>query len=142
MALRDERGGHRAVPIEALRLEIRPVGAVDFRSLVPVEPEPAKAVEDPFDHVLRRSLDVGVFDAQHEDAAEPAREEPVEERGARAADVEIPGRRWGEADARSHREEKTSLPILPGCQGSPHRATITTVRQRCIADMKRQSLPS
>ena len=34
---------------------------------------------------------VGVFDAQNECAAVMPREEPVEERGARAADVEVAG---------------------------------------------------
>ena len=48
---------------------------------------------------VRRSLDVGVFDAQHEHAAVAPGEEPVEERGARAADVQVAGRRGSEADA-------------------------------------------
>jgi len=43
------------------------------------------------DHVLRRAFDIGIFDAEHEDAAKAAGKEPVEERCARAADVEIAG---------------------------------------------------
>ena len=76
--------------------------AADERPFVPVEAEPAQAVENAVDHFRRRSLDVGVFDAQHEDAAVPAREEPVEEGRAGAADVQVTGRRWSEADARGH----------------------------------------
>ena len=53
----------------------------------------------PVDHLPRRSLGVGVLDAQHEHAAMPPRVEPVEERRARAADVKVSGRRRREADA-------------------------------------------
>ena len=44
---------------------------------------------------------IGVLDAQDEDAAVPPREEPVEQRRARAADVEIAGGRGCEADSDS-----------------------------------------
>ena len=101
MSARDQVGGGGAVALEPLRLEVRAVRAVDLRPLVPVEAEPAQAVENSLDHVVRRAFDVGVFDAQHEDAAQLAREQPVEERGARAADVEVAGGRGSEADARS-----------------------------------------
>ena len=66
-------------------------------------PSQRHAVEDAGDHVGRRALDVGVFDAQDERAAVAAGVEPVEERGARAADVQIPGRRRRETDADGHR---------------------------------------
>ena len=71
----------------------------DPRPFVPVEPEPSQPVENAFDHFGRRALDVGVFDAQHEHAAVPAGEQPVEQRRARAADVEVAGRRRSETDA-------------------------------------------
>ena len=95
----DEPIGHRAIPIAALGLKIRRVRSADERAFVPVEAEPSHPVEDPFDHLLRRSLDVGVFDPQHEHAAVPARVEPVEERRAGAADVEVAGGRGSEPDA-------------------------------------------
>ena len=98
-ALRDEARRHRAIAIEPLGLKVRTVRAADLRALVPVETEPAQAVENALDHVRRRALDVGVLDAQDEDAAVPAREEPVEERGAGAADVQVAGGRRSEADA-------------------------------------------
>ena len=75
------------------------MGAADLRAFVPVETEPAQAVEDALDHLRRRALGVGVFDAQHEHAAEPPREQPVEEGRAGAADVQVAGGRWSEADA-------------------------------------------
>ncbi len=46
-----------------------------------------------------RALAVGVLDAQHELPAGVTGEQPVEQRGARAADVQCPGRRGGEAHA-------------------------------------------
>ena len=73
--------------------------AADIRSLVPVEPQPAQAVDDARHHVPRRALGVGVFDAEHERAAVPAGEQPVEERRARAADVEIAGGRRRKTNA-------------------------------------------
>src|SRR6185436_10570923 len=95
----DELLRHAAIAIEAFGLEVRAIGTANLRALVPVDAEPAEPVEDPFDHLVRRALDVRVLDAEDEDAAEPSRVQPVEERGARAADMQIPGRRWGEADA-------------------------------------------
>ena len=50
----------------------------------------------------RRSLDVGVLDAQDEHAAVASGKQPVEERGASAADVEVAGGRRSEANARDH----------------------------------------
>src|SRR5262249_29870545 len=71
-------------------------------------------VEYAFHHFLGRSLGVGVFDSQDEDAAVPPREEPVEERSPGAADVEIPGRRRGESNTRRQHEA-----ILQAISGLP-----------------------
>src|SRR5687767_7634357 len=68
--------------------------------LVPIETQPAETIQNPPDHVRRGPLDVGVFDAEHERAAVPARVEPVEERGAGAADVEVAGRRGSKTNTR------------------------------------------
>ena len=102
MPPRDEPLGHRAMTIEPLATESTDRTAPPtVGPLVPIEPEPAQAVENPFDHLRRRSLDVGVLDAQHEHAAVTTREQPVEERRARAADVEVAGRRRSEANSGS-----------------------------------------
>src|SRR5262245_6344229 len=50
-SLRDETRRHRAIAIEAFGLKVRRVLATNPRALVPVETEPAHAVEDPFDHL-------------------------------------------------------------------------------------------
>ena len=93
----------RAIAIEPLRLEIRRVRAADLRALVPIDPQPAQAIEDAGDHLGLRALDVGVFDAQDERAAVTAGIQPVEESGARAADMQVAGGRRGEPEARGHR---------------------------------------
>ena len=76
--------------------------AADFGPLVPVDAEPAKAIEDRLQGVGAIAQGVGVVDAEDELAAESAREEPVEERGAHAADVEIPRGARGETCANAH----------------------------------------
>jgi len=77
------------VTIEPPGLQVRRVRPADDRALVPVETEPAQTVENARDHLVGRSLQIGVLDAQHEHAARVPREQPVEERGTRAADVEV-----------------------------------------------------
>jgi hypothetical protein len=70
---------------------------------IPVQLQPAQAFEDRVDRRLGRPLPVGVLDAQAEDAAVMAREQPVEQGGARAADVQEAGGRWREAaDGNGH----------------------------------------
>ena len=78
-----------------------PPRAADVRPLVPVEAEPAQILEDALLGLLGRALGVGVLDAEDERAVVAAREQPVEERRARVADVQLAGRAGGEAD--SHR---------------------------------------
>src|SRR6185437_7159634 len=72
-------------------------------ALVPVETEPAQRVLDADDPLLAGAGDVGVLDAEHERRLTPGpgvvtRVEPVEERGARPADVERARRRGREPD--------------------------------------------
>ena len=77
--------GQGVIAFEALRLEIRP--------LVPIQPQPAQAIEHRLDQLGAGAVGVSVFDAQDKDAALIAGEEPVEERRARAADVQEAGGR-------------------------------------------------
>ena len=71
------------------RLEVRP--------LVGRHAEPVERGDDPVGPLGPVARLVGVLNAQDERAAVLAHEEPVEQRGPRAADVEVPGRRRGEA---------------------------------------------
>ena len=68
---------------------------------VPVETQPAQALEDGLDAGLGVALDVGVVQAQDHGAVIVAGKEPIEDKGARAADVQEAGGRGGETDAGS-----------------------------------------
>ena len=63
------------------------------------EPEPAQSIVDRRGRFFGVAGFVGVLDAQDKRAAVMPREEPVEERRARAADVQITGGRRSKADA-------------------------------------------
>ncbi len=69
---------------------------------VPVEAEPGQPVEDGVDRGLGRALAVGVLDAQQHLAAAAARIEPVEQRRARAADMQEAGGRGGKTGDDGH----------------------------------------
>ena len=60
---------------------------------VPIEAQPAEAVEDRRDRGFGRAGAVGVLDAKQVLAAMVLGEQPVEERSAGAADVDLPARR-------------------------------------------------
>ena len=108
-AARQQRLDAALVIFLPLALEIRAEvalaragGVAGERAFVPIEAEPAQAVEDDVHGLLRIARGVGVLDAEDERAAGVAGVKPVEQRGARAADVQVAGRRRGEADARFH----------------------------------------
>src|SRR5215207_3481639 len=61
-------------------------------TLVPIQADPTQRTFELLDRLLRRALQIRVLYAQHERAAVLAREEPVEERRAHAADVQPPRR--------------------------------------------------
>src|SRR4029079_10283574 len=104
------RGG--AVVRDALGLPVGRVRAAGVRPFAPLQTEPAEIAEDHLLGLARGALDVRVLDAEDERAAVPAGEEPVENGGARAADVEVAGRRGGEADADGHAGRSLSRAML------------------------------
>src|SRR5205823_440744 len=74
---------------------------------IPVEPEPGEPIDDRGHCLGGRAHPVRILDAQPECAALAitlvvARIEPVEQRGAGAADMEKPGRGGGETDDDTH----------------------------------------
>lgn len=69
------------------------------RAFIPIEAEPLEAVDDALDEFGLVALGVGILDAKDHGAALLAGVEPVEESGAGAADVEIAGGGWCEANA-------------------------------------------
>src|SRR6185369_9836079 len=82
----------------ALAIHFQPLSLM-VRTLVPVEAEPAHALQNPLDHLGRRALEVGVFNAQDKRAAVMTSEQPVKQRGTGAAYVQIACGRGCEADA-------------------------------------------
>ena len=95
--------GVRRVEVQPLRLAVRAVRAVDVGALVPVEPEPAKILEDADLRLARRALGVGVLDAQDERAVLAVCQQPVEQRRARVADVQLAGRARSKSESHSKR---------------------------------------
>ncbi len=81
----------------------------DRLTTVPVEPEPFEPLEDRLRRLGRRAGAVGILDPQQERAARAVAlmvpsEEPVEQCGAGAANMQKPGRRGGKAgDDRANR---------------------------------------
>ena len=102
-----------AVTVEPLRLKVRRMWPADVGPLVPRQAEPSQPVEDAGDHVLRRALDVGVFDSKHEDATMTARIQPIEECSAGAADMQIASGGWCKSDARGHDDYANVIGFLP-----------------------------
>src|SRR5208283_942229 len=74
------------------------VGSADFRSLVPVQAEPAQRVEQGQIALLAVALRVGVLDAEDERAPGVASVSPVEQRGADHSHMRSAGRRRAEPD--------------------------------------------
>ena len=107
-SLRYQAIRHRAIAIEPLGLKVRRVRSADVGSFVPIEPEPAQPVEDAGHHFPRGPAGIRVFDAQHERPAMTPGVEPIEERRAGAADVEVSRGGWSKADA-EHRGNCTGI---------------------------------
>ena len=91
-------GEHRArdlgVPCAALRLM--------HDIAVPMQAKPIEPVDDRVHRLARRARAIGVLDPQAEQAGMMLREQPIEERRARAANVKEAGGRGGEADDDGH----------------------------------------
>src|SRR5207253_9126030 len=90
------------VDVDALGLAVRRMRSADVRPFAPVEPQPAQVVEHHRFRLARGARLIRVLDADQERAAVMLREQPVEDRRARTADVQMAGGRWGEADPDRH----------------------------------------
>src|SRR5581483_11477077 len=109
--LRREAGERILVACAPLRLTIRRRRPADVGPLVPVEPEPAEVVELSPLRAGDHARPVDVLDAQDESSARAARGEPRDERRRDRAEMEVAGRRRGEATAvhyRSRTARRTS----------------------------------
>ena len=79
------------VNVIALTLEVRPVVATFARAFVPIQPEPFQTVVNDLHGIDGVAGLVGVLDAQDKLAAVVPREQPVEQRRPRPADVQKAG---------------------------------------------------
>src|SRR3954468_275924 len=83
-----------AIDVQALRLVIRAMIAAGLDALVPRQAQPPKVGENRVGRLARRALEVRVLDAEDERPAVAAGEQPVEQRRAGVADVELAGGTW------------------------------------------------
>ncbi len=88
-----------AVTFCSLGLIVRPVRPPHVRAFVPVDPQPAKTVQNGLQRLLDIPPLVRVVDPQQELTAVVPGEQPVEEGRADAADVQIAGRAGSETGA-------------------------------------------
>ena len=91
-----------ALEVRAAVALARAGGVTGERAFVPIQAEPAQAVQDDVHGLLRIARGVGVLDAEDERAAGVAGVKPVEQGRARPADVQVTGRRRGKTNARFH----------------------------------------
>src|SRR5262249_10451336 len=92
-------GGVRAVHERPLGLPVGSTGSADIGPLVPIQTEPAQVLKNRRFRFGAGAIDVGILDAEDERTTMPARQKPVEQRRARAAHMQLPGRTWSESDA-------------------------------------------
>ena len=96
------RGGEALVSLAHIEQLVRNLGmarralALEYRCVVPIETQPVEPGKDRVDRFRGRARLVGILDAQQRLAAMVAGEQPVEHRGARAADMQESGGRRGE----------------------------------------------
>ncbi len=86
LAVGDQLLDERVVDRGALRL-------VDQLGVVPLQPKPAQVLQQLVAGLLGRAGQIGILDAQQKPPAEVAGQQPVEQRRAGAADVQIAGGR-------------------------------------------------
>ena len=104
----DQLASMIGVEREPLGLTIRSIIAAAIDAFVPLQPHPLQVVLDGLLGLARRSLEVGVFDAEDERAAAVPCEQPVEERCSRVADMEVTG--WGRGKSDTHQyQPQTSV---------------------------------
>src|SRR5688572_28303040 len=87
------------VNVETLRLTIGPDIPARLYALIPLQSHPPQVVGDRQFGFAGGPLHVSVFDPQDEGAAVMPRQQPVEQRRTRVADVQVTGRRWGESNS-------------------------------------------
>ena len=95
----EELLGVRLIEVQPVGLPIRSARPAHVGPLVPIETEPPEVADNRRLRLAGRAFGVRVLEPEDEDAVGSARKQPVEQRGARVADVELAGRARGESDS-------------------------------------------
>ena len=85
---RNELVKRGAISVEPFTLIVRTKRAADIRTFIVLESEPAQRTENFVTIFGAFATNVGILNAKHERSAIFSREEIIEERSARAADVQ------------------------------------------------------
>src|ERR1044072_3314147 len=98
--------------MQTLRLAIRAMLAARVYALGPLEAEPVQVVDHAALGLAGRALEVGILDAQDERPALSARQQPVEERGARVAHMQLPGGARSKTESHLRSQAKVKSQVL------------------------------
>ena len=90
------------IGLHAFGLAVGAKRAPDFHPFVPLQSHPPQILEDGLLGFAGGSLKVGILDAEDEGALLTASEQPVEERRAGVANVQVTGGGWSETQ--THQE--------------------------------------
>jgi hypothetical protein len=71
---------------------------LEYRTFVPLNPQPLQPLENSVHQLGPVALDIGVFNSQQQRAAFMPREKPIEKGSAGPSDVQIASRRWRKAN--------------------------------------------
>jgi hypothetical protein len=108
-------------------------------ALVPVELQPFQGLQDRFDRFGRRSLPVGILDAEDKLAPMVAGKKVVEQSRACTSDVEVPGRAGSETGPNGGHERKLTGSgegvngTLPKVRPKPDSSYVAKMIQRGMA---------
>src|SRR5204862_7333646 len=112
-----------------LAIAVHPLHLVDRGSVV-VEPQPRHRIQDRLHRLQGRASDVGVLDAQQEDAAVLARERPWEQRRADVAEMDEAGGTGREAGANGGHGRRRRSKNRDSTSAYPRTESSTTARGR------------
>src|SRR5690606_25031939 len=98
----EQRPRRARIEVDALALPVRPERAADVGPLVPGQSQPAQFGQHRLGQGVARTFAIGILDAEHERSLVTPRDEPVEQRGPRVADVQLAGRTGSEADTHGY----------------------------------------
>jgi hypothetical protein len=101
------------IDIESLGLKVWSIVSPHLRPLVPIQPQPAEAIEDACQGILHLACLIGVLNADDEPAAVVPGEEPVEQGGPEIPYMRVSGRAGGETHPNVWISHNFVLALLP-----------------------------